>query len=75
MSPDWFVSLASETGPVITAIIVSYWHLNRRLNKLEIDMNHQLNNGLRADLTNLRIEVANIEGRCGNCPSNKGKDR
>ena len=68
--PEWFLNTASETGPTITAIIISYWHLNRRLNDVERVVSHKLDNGLRSDLQNLRVEVATIQGRCENCPSN-----
>lgn len=74
MAPDWFVSLASETGPVITAIVVSYWHLNKRLGALESEVSHKLDNGLRSDLTQLRVEVAALEGRCQSCPSRTDND-
>jgi hypothetical protein len=68
--PEWFLQIASETGPIITAIVVSYWHLNRRLQDVEKEVSHKLDNGLRSDLQNLRVEVAGIQGKFENCPSN-----
>ena len=74
---EWLLQMGQNAGPVVALIIYSFYSLSKKVDTVEANVKAKLENGIRTEINNLqkgvsdcRVAIANISGRCTNCPSN-----